>query len=152
MSCSCCDILIHSNRQKNQLHGNECLTPYSHSFNTFHDLLTGSDSHSFNTFHDLLTGSDSIVMAASSSSDVPMTESDQKTGMEEKLPICMVVLGMAGSGKTTLVQVRFDSFDILFSTHSHRTAIDKLPVQEQSTSLCDQLGPSVSGSSLSCQC
>lgn len=48
-------------------------------------------------------------MATSSSSDVPMTESDQKTeaGMEEKLPICMVVLGMAGSGKTTLVQVEF---------------------------------------------
>lgn len=64
---------------------------------------------SCDTFHGLLSDSNSIVMAASSSSDVPMTESVPKTeaGMEEKLPVCMIVLGMAGSGKTTLVQVRF---------------------------------------------
>lgn len=65
--------------------------------------------HSCDTLHDFLTGSNSIVMANSSTSDVPIIESDQKieAGMEEKLPVCMIVLGMAGSGKTTLVQVTF---------------------------------------------
>ena len=121
-------------------------------------------------FHHLSTDSNSIVMAASSSSDVPMTESDQKNrswsgrwnGRE-----ATDLYGCLGNGRlredyTCSGKVLIPYVGHFVPTHSHRyfvsnsfsslQQLDKLPVQEESTSLCDQPGPSVSGSSLSCQC
>lgn len=53
---------------------------------------------------------------ATSINDVPMEENKESIAREpENLPICVVVLGMAGSGKTTLVQV--SDLNILYAVH-----------------------------------
>lgn len=46
------------------------------------------------------------------SGNLPSVCSDQKAG-QSKRPTCILVLGMAGSGKTTFVQVLQTSNDLL---------------------------------------